>query len=91
MDEIVPPKQMLTLYETCTSKRKKLHKFEFGTHNDTCVAPDYWKIVQRFIHDEVLGLPRQEQPKRGDTFDEKRVEGVEQDLEGTIGAGSLAP
>lgn len=91
MDEIVPPSQFLHLHELCTSRRKTLHQFEFGTHNDTCVAPDYWKHVQAFLHDEIAHLPKNDKPKRGDTFDEHRMDGAQKELEGTIGAGSLAP
>lgn len=91
MDEIVPPTQFLKVFELCSSDRKRLRKFPYGTHNDTCVAPGYWAEIQKWLHDEIAELPRDEKPKRGDTFDEKRVAGAENELQDTLGAGSIAP
>jgi fermentation-respiration switch protein FrsA (DUF1100 family) len=91
MDEIVPPAQFRKLFELCSSDRKRMRTFPYGTHNDTCVAPGYWVEIQKWVHDDLLGLPKEDKPKRSETFDEKRVQGAEQELEGTMGAGSIAP
>ena len=90
-DELVPPKQMRKLFELCTSHRKRLRLFPNGTHNDTCVQPNYWIEVQKWLHDEIAELPQVRQPIREGTYDERRMQGAEQELEGTIGAGSIAP
>lgn len=91
MDEIVPPVQFLKLFDLCSSERKRLRKFEYGTHNDTCVAPGYWPEIAKWMQEEIMAAPAGEKPKRSDTYDEKRMEGAEEELQGTMGAGSIAP
>lgn len=98
MDEIVPPEQFLKLHEICPSSRKRLRQFAYGTHNDTCVAPGYWQEIQKFLKEEIVAPgsasatnnPQQKVHREG-TFDERRMKGAEKELEGTIGAGSIAP
>lgn len=48
-DEIVPPDHMETLYETSPSAIKSRVMFDGAHHNDTCLSPDYWNIVENFI------------------------------------------
>lgn len=91
MDEIVPPKQFLKLFELCSSDRKKLKTFEYGTHNDTCVAPGYWPEIATWMKEEIISTPKGGKPERSETYDEKRMEGAEDELMGTMGAGSIAP
>ncbi|KAK9900016.1 alpha/beta-hydrolase [Cystobasidium minutum MCA 4210] len=93
MDEIVPPPQFLQLFELCASDRKRLRKFPYGTHNDTCVAPGYWPEIAKWMQEELgLGsLTSTEKPTKSNTYDEKRMEGAEDELRGTMGAGSIAP
>lgn len=68
-----------------------MRQYVHGTHNDTCVQPGYWTEVQSWLHDQIAQLPKDDKPKRGETYDEKRMQGAENELAGTIGAGSLAP
>lgn len=91
MDEIVPPAQFLKLFELCSSDRKRLRKFPYGTHNDTCVAPGYWPEIAKWMEEELKLGSLKQGLARSDTYDEKRMEGAEDELKGTMGAGSIAP
>ena len=59
MDEIVPVSHMRTLYYTVVEGRKegagdvlcRWKSFPNGTHNDTCVSPDYWDSIADFLQD----------------------------------------
>lgn len=90
-DEIVPPSQFLQLFKLCSCQKKRLRQFPNGTHNDTCVQPSYWTEVQKWLQEEISQVPKDGKPRRGETYDEKRMEGAEQELVGSIGAGSIAP
>lgn len=48
-DELVPPLHMKQLYNKCPAGKKEFHEFANGTHNDTCIQPKYWNIVQNFL------------------------------------------
>ncbi|KAF8310987.1 alpha/beta-hydrolase [Clavulina sp. PMI_390] len=51
-DELVPPSQMRQLWEAVTAKSKKGRvwcEFPQGTHNDTCIQPQYWVKVADFV------------------------------------------
>jgi hypothetical protein len=39
---------MKNLYDMCISDRKKLVTFINGTHNDTCIQPDYFSSIVNF-------------------------------------------
>ncbi|TIA86788.1 hypothetical protein E3P99_03550 [Wallemia hederae] len=59
MDEIVPVSHMRILYNTVVKGRKegagdvlcRWKSFPNGTHNDTCVSPDYWDSIADFLQD----------------------------------------
>lgn len=59
-DELVPPMHMKQLYKRCPANKKEFHEFVNGTHNDTCIQPKYWNIVQSFLVDVVE--PQEEAP-----------------------------
>lgn len=48
-DELVPPKQMKTLYDRCPSKKKALKFFPTGTHNETWTQDDYYDCLQNYV------------------------------------------
>ncbi|TNY22842.1 Alpha/Beta hydrolase protein [Rhodotorula diobovata] len=48
-DELVEPGQMKGLWERCGSKVKRWIEFPYGTHNDTCVQPQYFAHISSFI------------------------------------------
>ncbi|KAM0752538.1 alpha/beta-hydrolase [Meredithblackwellia eburnea MCA 4105] len=48
-DELVPPHHMKELFEKCSSKAKEWKEFPEGTHNDTCIQPDYFSHIATFI------------------------------------------
>ena len=90
-DEIVPTFQFLELFKLCPCQKKRLRQFPNGTHNDTSAQPGYWTEIQKWLHDEIAQLPIDEKPRRSETFDVKRMDGAEEELIGSIGAGSIAP
>lgn len=47
-DELVPPSHPETLYLLSNSKKKYIHKFPNGTHNDTVLQPNYWTYFNMF-------------------------------------------
>ncbi|GAA5836507.1 hypothetical protein JCM9279_000410 [Rhodotorula babjevae] len=48
-DELVEPGQMKGLWELCRSRSKRWIEFQYGTHNDTCVQPQYFHYIASFI------------------------------------------
>lgn len=57
-DEIVPVSHMQSLYRTVKEGRdEKLatvcrwKSFPDGTHNDTCISPDYWDCIADFLNE----------------------------------------
>ncbi|PWN48440.1 alpha/beta-hydrolase [Violaceomyces palustris] len=53
-DELVPPSHMDALYERCSSQIKVWKGFEDGTHNDTCVKPNYFETISNFLMNHVV-------------------------------------
>ncbi|CAG8697206.1 7006_t:CDS:2, partial [Acaulospora morrowiae] len=54
-DELVPPFHMRTLHDlSITSEAKIFKEFVYGTHNDTCLQPEYFDVVYEFLKREVL-------------------------------------
>jgi fermentation-respiration switch protein FrsA (DUF1100 family) len=49
MDELVPPAMMQQLYDRCSSARKEIQYFPYGTHNETWQEPDYFETIERFL------------------------------------------
>ena len=53
-DEIVPPSQMMELYESSrqSNKRTEIHVVKGGMHNDTWLQGGraYWKAIQEFVN-----------------------------------------
>ncbi|KAJ9467717.1 Protein bem46 [Diplonema papillatum] len=50
-DELIPEAQMLQLFETCASSRKKFVSFPEGMHNDTCWLDDWYTKVAEWMRD----------------------------------------
>ncbi|GAA6025486.1 hypothetical protein JCM8202_001965 [Rhodotorula sphaerocarpa] len=48
-DELVEPSQMKGLWAKCSSKVKVWREFPHGTHNDTCIQPQYFAHVAAFL------------------------------------------
>ncbi|GAA5892401.1 hypothetical protein JCM8208_005812 [Rhodotorula glutinis] len=48
-DELVEPGQMKGLWELCRSRAKRWIEFQYGTHNDTCIQPQYFNYIASFI------------------------------------------
>ncbi|KAL8277283.1 hypothetical protein RQP46_010352 [Phenoliferia psychrophenolica] len=48
-DELIPPAHMKELFEKCPSGKKEWKDFDRGTHNDTCLQPNYFSTVSTFI------------------------------------------
>lgn len=48
-DELIPSRQMKTLFEKCPSKKKEMKLFPFGTHNETWTQPYYYETLSNFV------------------------------------------
>lgn len=57
-DEIVPPEHMKQLFELCPTHDKEYHEFPDGLHNDTILQDGYWTVIEDFLVDHGLTLPR---------------------------------
>ncbi|CAG8468684.1 6244_t:CDS:2 [Acaulospora colombiana] len=56
-DEIIPPRQMRTLYElAATTGRKEWKEVIGGSHYDTVTKPEYFEIIGEFLRKENLGV-----------------------------------
>ncbi|GAA5934006.1 hypothetical protein JCM3775_002847 [Rhodotorula graminis] len=61
-DELVEPGQMKGLWELCRSRAKRWIEFQYGTHNDTCIQPQYFHYIASFIG-EHTSLPAAPPPR----------------------------
>ncbi|KIS66637.1 uncharacterized protein UMAG_10582 [Mycosarcoma maydis] len=57
-DELVPPSHMDALFAKCSSNIKIKKEFADGTHNDTCIKPQYFETIGEFLLQHVVGLVR---------------------------------
>jgi pimeloyl-ACP methyl ester carboxylesterase len=57
-DELIPPKHMQKLYESCPCDVKDIARFENGTHNDTCIQPGYFEAIKQFYQKASKGRGR---------------------------------
>ncbi|GAA6061067.1 hypothetical protein JCM10212_000110 [Sporobolomyces blumeae] len=48
-DELVEPGQMKGLWRLCSSEAKEWREYPNGTHNDTCIQPNYFNDIALFI------------------------------------------
>ncbi|CAG8448279.1 4970_t:CDS:2 [Diversispora eburnea] len=53
-DEIIPPSHMKELYDISITETKVFKEFVCGSHNDTCMQPDYFDMIGEFLKKEVL-------------------------------------
>lgn len=49
-DELIPPSHMAKLHQSArASLLKRIAHFQKGMHNDTCIQPGYFEIVEEFL------------------------------------------
>eukprot|EP01080_Neovahlkampfia_damariscottae_P008962 gene8962-911_t len=48
-DELIPPRQMRSLFDSCTSKNKQMKIFPNGTHNETWNCMGYYETIINFV------------------------------------------
>jgi abhydrolase domain-containing protein 13 len=49
VDDLVPPKMMAQLYQSCSSEEKHMKKFPEGNHMDTYNLPNYYETMKKFL------------------------------------------
>jgi abhydrolase domain-containing protein 13 len=52
-DEIVPPFMMASLFEKCSSEKKRIEYFSDGHHNETWLSPDYNLRIHSFLREHI--------------------------------------
>jgi len=50
-DQLVPPKQMMKLYNLSGACLKRIEYFESGTHNETWTSQGYTDVINRFLNE----------------------------------------
>lgn len=53
-DALVPPSQMRALRDLRGEGKARWREFD-GEHNDTCLIPEYWEEVGKWLCEEVEG------------------------------------
>ena len=53
-DALVPPSQMKALKELREDGKARWREFD-GEHNTTCLIPEYWEEIGRWLREEVEG------------------------------------
>ncbi len=51
LDNLVPPKMMTDLFNSCGSEVKRLARFSNGTHNETWACQQYYPTLKYFVQE----------------------------------------
>jgi len=53
-DQLIPPRMMETLHETCCSPQKQIKRFRLGNHNNTWMCKGYYSAISSFLNNQIM-------------------------------------